>query len=74
MKITRLDIYQLGKPRNAKEKPFNPVVVRLNTDEGIRGFGEAGLAYGAGSSAGFGMLKDLSYYILGADPRNVEAI
>ena len=74
MKITAVDIYQLGKPRNAKEKPFNPVVVRLNTDEGISGFGEVGLAYGAGSSAGFGMLKDLGYFVLGADPRNVEAL
>lgn len=74
MKITSIDIYQLGKPRDGKTKPFNPVVVRLNTDEGISGFGEVGLAYGAGSSAGFGMLKDLAYFVLGADPWNVEAI
>ncbi|HEX2965555.1 MAG TPA: hypothetical protein VHO84_07205, partial [Syntrophorhabdaceae bacterium] len=74
MRITSVDIYQLGKPRDGKTKPFNPVVVVLSTDEGIRGFGEVGLAYGAGSSAGFGMLKDLAYFILGADPRNVEAI
>lgn len=74
MKITSVDIYQLGKPRDGKTKPFNPVVVVLNTDEGITGFGEVGLAYGAGSSAGFGMLKDLAYFVLGADPHNVEAI
>jgi galactonate dehydratase len=74
VKITSVDIYQLGKPRDAKTKPFNPVVVVLNTDDGISGFGEVGLAYGAGSSAGFGMLKDLAYFILGADPHNVEAI
>ncbi len=74
MKITSVDIYQLGKPRDGKTKPFNPVVVVLNTDEGISGFGEVGLAYGAGSSAGFGMLKDLAYFVLGADPHNVEAI
>jgi L-alanine-DL-glutamate epimerase-like enolase superfamily enzyme len=74
MKITSVDIYQLGKPRDGRTKPFNPVVVVLNTDEGIKGFGEVGLAYGAGSSAGFGMLKDLAYFILGSDPCNVEAI
>lgn len=74
MRITSVDIYQLGKPTDGRTKPFNPVVVVLNTDEGLRGFGEVGLAYGAGSSAGFGMLKDLACFILGADPRNVEAI
>lgn len=74
MKITSVDIYQMGKPRNTKAKPYNAVVVKINTDEGISGFGEVGLAYGAGSSAGFGMLKDLSYFILGADPEKVEAL
>lgn len=74
MKITSVDIYQMGKPRNTKSKPYNAVAVRINTDEGISGFGEVGLAYGAGSSAGFGMLKDLAYFILGEDPERVEAI
>lgn len=74
MKITSIDIYQMGKPRSTKTKPYNAVAVRINTDEGISGFGEVGLAYGAGSSAGFGMLKDLAYFILGADPEKVEAI
>ncbi|MBI5440849.1 MAG: mandelate racemase/muconate lactonizing enzyme family protein [Deltaproteobacteria bacterium] len=74
MRITSVDIYQLGQPRDRRTKPFNPVVVRLNTDEGISGFGEVGLAYGAGSSAGFGMLKDLAHSVLDADPWNVEAL
>jgi L-alanine-DL-glutamate epimerase-like enolase superfamily enzyme len=74
MKITSVDIFQMGKPRNTKTKPYNAVVVRLNTDEGISGFGEVGLAYGAGSSGGVGMLKDMAYFILGADPENVEAL
>lgn len=74
MKITSVDIYQMGKERDTKHKPYNAVVVKLNTDEGISGFGEVGLAYGAGSTAGYGMLKDLSYFVLGEDPENVEAI
>lgn len=69
MKITSVDIYQISISRFS-----NAVVVRLNTDEGVSGFGEVGLAYGAGSNAGFGMLKDLASFVLGADPRNVEAI
>lgn len=74
MKITSVDIFQQGTPRSSKEKPYNTVVVRVNTDAGVSGFGEVGLAYGAGSSAGVGMLKDLAYFVLGADPENVEAI
>ncbi|MDW6003300.1 mandelate racemase/muconate lactonizing enzyme family protein [Vibrio mangrovi] len=74
MKITSIDIFQMGQPRNTETKPYNAVVVRINTDEGIHGFGEVGLAYGAGSSAGVGMLKDLSYFLLGENPENVEAI
>jgi galactonate dehydratase len=68
MKITSVDIYQTAKGHT------KPIVVRLNTDAGISGFGEVGLAYGAGYNAGFGMLKDLAGYVLGSDPRNVEAM
>jgi galactonate dehydratase len=71
MKITSVDIYQTAKdPKDATK----PIVVRLNTDAGISGFGEVGLAYGAGHNAGFGMLKDLAGYVIGLDPRNVESI
>lgn len=38
---------------------------KINTDEGISGFGEVGLAYGVGASAGIGMAKDLSAIIIG---------
>ena len=31
---------------------FNPVLIRINTDAGISGIGEVGLAYGAGAKAG----------------------
>lgn len=68
MKITSVDIYLTSKGLT------KPVVVRLNTDAGISGFGEVGLAYGAGHNAGYGMLKDLAAYVIGADPRNVEAM
>ncbi len=47
---------------------------KINTDEGISGFGEVGLAYGVGASAGIGMAKDLSAIIIGMDPMNNEAI
>ncbi|EED13701.1 galactonate dehydratase, putative [Talaromyces stipitatus ATCC 10500] len=53
---------------------FNPVMVRVHTDEGISGLGEVGLAYGAGAKAAVGILRDLARFVLGKDPMNVEAI
>jgi len=53
----------------------HPVLVEVLTDEGIRGVGEAGIVYGAGSTAAAGMIKDLAErYVLGADPFRIEAI
>ncbi|MEC3929204.1 mandelate racemase/muconate lactonizing enzyme family protein [Citrobacter braakii] len=53
---------------------FNPVLIRVNTDEGISGIGEAGLAYGSGSNAAVGILKDLAPRIIGKDPMKIESI
>ncbi len=53
---------------------FRPVVCRVNTDEGIYGYGEAAVSYGKGSPAAFGMIQDLSPMILGMDPMDNEVI
>lgn len=73
MKITSIDAYRLPQPTSGKS-PVRVVAVRVNTDEGISGFGEVGLSYGAGSGAGLNMLLDLAPYVIGLDPFNVEAI
>jgi len=67
VKITQVDIYlaQSGKLR--------PVVVEVFTDEGIRGIGEAGVAYGRGATAAAGMLKDLAVDLIGRDAARIEA-
>jgi len=75
MKITSIDIMQVpsgnaGSSRGA----WSPVICRVNTDEGISGFGEAGLAYGKGWRAGFGMLQDFAEVIIGMDPMKIELI
>ena len=74
MKVTSVDIIEVANDFQAGMNKWRPVVVRINTDEGISGFGEVGLAYGVGASAGFGMAKDLAKIIIGMDPMKNEAI
>lgn len=50
------------------------VTVKVNTDEGISGFGEAGLAYGNCSEAAFGQCQDFAKLIIGMDPLDNEVI
>ena len=53
----------------------HPVLVEVLTDEGLIGVGEAGIVYGAGSTAAAGMVKDLvERHLLGQDPFRIEAI
>lgn len=72
MKIVSVDIIDVKNPLQSAVAKWRPVVVRINTDEGIHGFGEVGLAYGVGASAGFGMAKDLSRLLIGEDPMRIE--
>jgi len=75
MKVTKIEIFDCEVNRRDPSMPaFNPVMVRVHTDEGISGLGEIGLAYGAGAKAAVGMLRDLARFVLGKDPMNVEAI
>jgi galactonate dehydratase len=74
MKIIGVEIYDvnLGPTHSSV---WNPVIIRLKTDEGIDGIGEIALAYGTGSAAGVGMLRNLAErYLLGADPFRIEQI
>ena len=53
---------------------WNPVFVKINTDEGISGFGEIGLAYSDAIFAAIGILQDFSPLIIGMDPMKIEKI
>ena len=70
MKVTSVEIYIT---QTDKDPSWHPIVVRVNTDEGISGLGEVGLAYGTGYDAGAGMAKNIAEsQILGADPMKSE--
>ncbi|WP_343676751.1 mandelate racemase/muconate lactonizing enzyme family protein [Paraburkholderia heleia] len=69
MKIREVRVYVVHTAR------LHPVVVEIETDAGIVGIGEAGIAYGLGQSAVAGMIRDIAERILiGKDPYRIEAL
>ncbi len=72
MKITSVDIYDV----QAKwRRGWNPVIIRINTDEGISGLGEVGLAVGGGHNSYVAVAKDLAeMHLIGADPMKSEKL
>ena len=75
MKIVSVDVMQVPSGNAGTSRgTWCPVIVRINTDEGISGFGEVGLAYGKGWHAGFGMVQDFAEVIIGEDPLKIEKI
>lgn len=72
MKIEKVDVWVLDA--GAQRASRHPICCRLYTDEGIYGDGEAGLAYGTGWRAAYGIVVDLAHHIIGCDPMQTEAI
>ncbi len=72
MKINRVEIFDTFCP----ERPtWHPVFVRVHTDEGISGVGEAGLAYDLGHSAAAHMTQEFAKAMLiGWDPFQTELL
>lgn len=75
MKIDRVEIFDcdVGKVDSSLHY-FNPVLVRIITDTGVSGIGEAGISYGTGSSGSVGVLKNMAPQLIGLDPMQVEKI
>lgn len=71
MKITKVDVYQLGTD---VRPDWRPVVCRVFTDEGIYGDGEAAMAYDMGAPGAFGCLKDFATMVIGMNPLDNEVI
>ncbi|MEN9774853.1 MAG: hypothetical protein RL322_1923 [Pseudomonadota bacterium] len=69
MKLVRAQIYRIEVDGRF------PLILRLHTDEGISGLGEAALAYGIGSSGAAALLEDLlQKIVLGRDPHAIGPI
>jgi L-alanine-DL-glutamate epimerase-like enolase superfamily enzyme len=71
MKITSVEVIALEKDPGCLSRP---VLCRVNTDEGLYGLGEAGVAIGSGAPAAFAQIKDIAPMILGMDPWYHEVI
>lgn len=73
MKITSVDIYHVVY-ENPPQRNWHPTCVKINTDEGICGWGEAGISIKAGKEAIGIYIMELSKMILGMDPMDNEKI
>lgn len=70
MKIKNIEVFLLdgGSPG------WRPIVCRVNTDEGIYGYGEASVGFDTGASASYNMIKEVAPFVIGMDPFATEAI
>ncbi len=74
MKIVSVEVISVYNNFRSANSKWSPIVVKINTDAGISGFGEVSLAYGKGASAGFGMVEDLAPLLIGENPLCLEKI
>jgi galactonate dehydratase len=76
MKVTSVEIFDIHFEAEKTIQPYwHPIIIRVQTDEGISGLGEVGLAYGTGHSAAVGMAKNMvENFLIGADPFKIEKI
>lgn len=76
MKIVSVDVIRakMSTERASDGTRWDPTFVRINTDAGVSGYGEVGLAYSDGIDAGFGICTDFARYIIGMDPLAIEKV
>lgn len=85
MKITKVDIYQIELPLNepfivsyATYDVMPSVIVKIQTNNGIVGYGESVPDEHVTGESAYSVLKALKHYlvpaILGEDPRNIQVI
>lgn len=68
MKITKIETLEIDLSGQNGLDLWRPIYVRIHTDEGISGMGEASLAYGTASEAIAPMIRILAErFLLGQD-------
>lgn len=72
MKIIKVEIFDIY----TDERPtWHPIFIRVHTDDGVTGVGEAGLAYDWGHSAAVNLINEIANALLiGFDPFNTELL
>ena len=70
MKITKVEVFRIP----TCSQVTSPIGCRIHTDTGLYGDGEAGMSYGVGGNAAYGMVCDLAKLIIGMDPMQIELI
>lgn len=72
MQIDKVEIFDMYCPERTK---WHPVFVRITTNEGITGVGEAGLAYDWGHTAAANMIHEIANArLIGFDPFQTELL
>lgn len=72
MKITSIDIFRVNV--DSPVPGWAPVCVRVNTDEGICGWGESGIPVMSGRDAAMTYIREMAPFIIGMDPLEHEVI
>ncbi len=71
MKISSVDLLKL---KTEGAGPVRPIICKINTDEGIYGLGEAGVAIVTGAYGAYELLKDYAKRLIGMNPLHHEVI
>lgn len=70
MRIESIDVFLL----DCGTSSWRPIVCRVNTDEGISGYGEASVGFDSGAPAAYSMIQDIAPLVIGQDAMAHEAV
>lgn len=72
MIINKIEILKLNWPSLSPD--WHPVVVRITTDNGLIGYGEAATSFGIGYEGTIGVIRELAAHYLGKNPLKISEL